>query len=88
MVYFTVLNDLDSKIDLEMCIRDREGGAQGGIHCNSARQRRLCQNPGRLESAAKGDSARSGGVPDFVVASLRGKSETKTVGYYLSVAGQ
>ena len=66
----------------------KEGGAQGGIHCNSARQRRLCQNPRRLESAAKGDYARSGGVPDFVVALLRGKREAKTVGYYLSVAGQ
>ena len=57
-------------------------------NCNSARQRRLCQNPGRLESAAKGDYARSDSVPDFAAASLRGKREAKTVGYYLSVAGQ
>ena len=43
---------------------------------------------GRLESAAKGDYARSDGVPDFAAASHRGKREAKTVGYYLSVAGQ
>ena len=37
---------------------------------------------------AKGDYARSDSVPDFAAASLRGKREAKTVGYYLSVAGQ